>query len=149
MGKYLITYKCGHTKEVQLYGKIEDRIKKLEWMEQHALCSDCNREGMKEKHLQEYKKALQESGSLPILQGSEKQVAWAITIRQKWIDTARKWIEDKGVSYQETLEKILAEYNANREKADTNKERQEPVSHLWRLLTAHIETNAKFFIGNR
>lgn len=149
MAKYDVTYKCGHTETVQLYGKIDDRMKKIEWMEQHAVCSECKRKETEEKHRQEYEKALQQSESLPVLQGSEKQVAWAMTIRQKWIDKARQYLESKGMPYQESLEKLLAGYNADREKWDANEERQQPLSELWLLLTAHIETSAKFFIDNR
>lgn len=124
-------------------------MEKIKWMEQHALCSECKRKELEEKHRQEYEEALQQSATLPELEGSEKQIAWAVTIRQKWIDAAKQYIEGKGMNYQESLNKILAEYHAEPEKCEAHAERREPASHSWRLLAAHIEKSAKFFIDNR
>ena len=40
MAKYTVTRNCGHTEEVQLYGKISERERKIEWMEKGE-CRNC------------------------------------------------------------------------------------------------------------
>ena len=42
MAKYLITYKCGHEVERQLFGKISDRENYISWT-QEQLCPACQR----------------------------------------------------------------------------------------------------------
>lgn len=41
MAKYDITYSCGHTGTVQLYGPGKERDRKIEWYETQADCPDC------------------------------------------------------------------------------------------------------------
>ena len=40
MAKYTVTRNCGHTEQVELYGKMSDRDRKIEWMEKGE-CRDC------------------------------------------------------------------------------------------------------------
>lgn len=76
MAKYTVTYKCGHTAEVQLYGKYADREKKIAWYAT-INCPDCEASEQKEKA---------EASGLPQLTGSEKQIAWATKIRNNALD---------------------------------------------------------------
>lgn len=52
--KYDVTFKCGHEEEVELFGKYEDRRKRIAWYEQECDCSKCRekayRAKMAEKH---------------------------------------------------------------------------------------------------
>lgn len=73
MAHYTVTHTCGHKSEQQLYGKEKDRQSRLEWLAT-VPCLTCKREN-------DRLKAEAASASLPALQGSEKQVAWATTIR--------------------------------------------------------------------
>ena len=41
MAKYDVTFKCGHTGTVELFGKSEERERKLRWYEKNAICPDC------------------------------------------------------------------------------------------------------------
>lgn len=41
MAKYDVTFSCGHTQRIELYGKEVDRRKKIEYFEREGLCSDC------------------------------------------------------------------------------------------------------------
>ena len=41
MGKYDVTYSCGHTGTVNLAGKNTERERQIAWMEQECLCPDC------------------------------------------------------------------------------------------------------------
>lgn len=76
MARYTITYKCGHTAEVQLYGKESERQRKIAWYATID-CPECEAREQKE---------LAEKMALPELTGSEKQIAWAVKIRNKAIE---------------------------------------------------------------
>lgn len=68
--KTTITYACGHEGTVQLYGKSADRDRKKTWLEQNALCPDCQ----KKQRERETQKALAVTANLdlPALTGSRK-----------------------------------------------------------------------------
>lgn len=72
----MVTYKCGHVAEVQLFGKMEDREKKIAWYATID-CPECQAEAKAEEA---------KAAGLPELTGSEKQIAWALSIRQKFVD---------------------------------------------------------------
>ena len=84
MAHYDVGYACGHSQEVELFGKTSARYEKIEWMER-GLCPDCYRAKKQEEREQENERAAKLSESLGFseLEGSEKQIAWATTIRQK------------------------------------------------------------------
>ena len=84
--KYDVTYSCGHTGTVELYGKTSERESKIRWYETTAVCPEC------------YKKQQEEAAEtitkydLPELGGSEKQVAWA----KKLMESAITVLETEG-----------------------------------------------------
>ena len=80
--KYDITYSCGHTGTVELYGKTSERESKIRWYETTAVCPEC------------YKKQQQEAAAETTtkLEGSEKQVAWA----KKLMESAITVLETEG-----------------------------------------------------
>ncbi|MBO4541083.1 MAG: hypothetical protein J5736_03820 [Bacilli bacterium] len=85
MAKYEVTYSCGHSDTVTLFGPHKERDRKLEWMKT-TLCPACYkaeqarlREERNRKNAEEAKNA----GLAPITEGSEKQNGWAETIRAK------------------------------------------------------------------
>lgn len=80
MAKYDITYSCRHNGTVDLVGKHTDREQKIAWYEQTAVCPECYK-------AQQLKAAEAKTASLglPELDGSEKQVAWANTLRLRMI----------------------------------------------------------------
>ncbi len=43
MAKYNVTYSCGHSDTIQLYGPHKERDRKIEYFEQQGTCSDCYR----------------------------------------------------------------------------------------------------------
>ncbi len=89
MARYTITYSCGHTEDKQLFGKIDDRDKYLNWCKEHKLCPECQR-------AEQTRKATEEASALNLaeLTGSEKQIAWAITIRSKVLALIDEFIKD-------------------------------------------------------
>lgn len=74
--KTTITYACGHTEEIVVYGKRADREKKIAWLESQ-LCAECRaREGA----------AQGAAKGWAALEGSPKQIAWAEDIRGETMD---------------------------------------------------------------
>ena len=78
--------RCGKSYRVQMYGKIRDR----EWRKNNwnGICDEC-KEKSKQEAIQKAVTWAKERG-LPELEGTEKQVAWAETIRKKWIETLER-----------------------------------------------------------
>lgn len=88
MAKYTITYKCGHTEEMQLFGKMADRDRKIAWYAEQD-CPECKaaaaRAAAKERGLVE-------------LEGTAKQIVWAEQIRDKFLELSeqiKKQLETK------------------------------------------------------
>ena len=96
--KYDITYTCGHTATIQLYGKTSEREARIEYMERTQLCPDCYRAAANA----EAAEAANQRGLAP-LEGSPKQVAWATTIREKWI----AWAEKSFVQGDQQVEAVV------------------------------------------
>ena len=84
MAHYNVDYNCGHSQEVELFGKTSARYEKIEWMER-GVCPDCYRAEKQQEREQENERAvgLAKSLGFPVLEGSMKQVAWGSSIRQK------------------------------------------------------------------
>jgi DNA-directed RNA polymerase subunit RPC12/RpoP len=88
--------KCGKEVMVELFGKVKDREWKLENVDYY--CDECKAEWKKEQAA----KAATESQDLPALQGSEKQVVWALKIRLERI----KYIEEN-IKQNEECSKVI------------------------------------------
>jgi len=76
MAKYSAKFSCGHTETVELYGPEKDRSRKLAWMA-GKVCSACYKADQSARAAE----AVDAAGELPALKGSDKQIAWATTIR--------------------------------------------------------------------
>ena len=98
MAKYQITHCCGHTRTVNLYGKTSDRNRTIEWLESQP-CPDCKRE---EENAEAAKKA--EAAGRPTLTGSEKQIAWANTLREEVISEISA---ERGTAAERKLRGVL------------------------------------------
>jgi len=78
--KYTIKHACGHTSVVQIYGSARERENKERWLSQQV-CMDCKRRGQQ----LEAQAATREYGLPDLEQGTEKQKAWALSIRAEWL----------------------------------------------------------------
>jgi len=87
MAWYYGTYICGHEGRVQLYGKIKEREWKKE-LEFSKLCPECRQKQFEEERERKNAEAAAKAAEmgLPELEGSEKQIKWAVTLRQELID---------------------------------------------------------------
>ena len=50
MAKYNITYSCGHEGTVQLFGKSEERERKIKYYEEFGLCAECYKKQKQEEN---------------------------------------------------------------------------------------------------
>lgn len=95
MAKYTITYKCGCTKEVELFGKISERENKIEWYKTIE-CPVCK-------------------SSTSDLEGTPKQIAWAIDLKKQLTVRISQLIDrcpaEKG---KKALSEFLSEVEKNK-----------------------------------
>jgi hypothetical protein len=126
-----VEYSCGHSQELQFYGPGRERDAKQEWMER-GICPDCYRAQKEDERRQENERAASIAGTIGFaaLTGSDKQIAWAATIRQKSLEklltqngirdkivgvfnaetSAKWWIDHRGMTPYSILETITKIY---------------------------------------
>ena len=104
--KYEIKYACGHTGTVQLFGKTADRERKVKWLETQ-ICPDCEHAETEKRRAEEAKAAEEkaEEFGLPELEGTPKQVSWALTIRDNIIKRELDTLKRKQRRNSEAAEK--------------------------------------------
>ncbi len=135
--------KCNQCKEeyrVQMYGPIKQREWKIEnW---NGICDECREKNRQAKN--EADALRNKDAGLPDLTGSEKQIAWAETIRADKIteieEQFQKW-EELRQSRPERLEKHLNKYFPNCDPTPTRMEA------AFRLIQRQKES--RFWIDNR
>lgn len=88
MAKYTVNHSCGHDEVVQLVGKHAERDRKLAWLATQD-CSECRKAAFNSANAARAEQVKGSFGSeWPALTGSEKQVAWAETIRASLLPAA-------------------------------------------------------------
>ena len=112
--KYNVKFSCGHTVEMQLYGSTRDRERKIEWYEKQV-CPDCYKKQLAEERAKATVEAAEaaKTNNLPELTGSEKQVAWALTIRQNilsWLGNDRHQDKESKELYNKTIKMTDAKW---------------------------------------
>lgn len=96
MAKYDVECpKCNTSYTVQLYGPGRDREWKLENFD--WTCDDCKEKARQEEN--QKAAAANADAGLPALTGSEKQIAWAETIRKQKISTLEEALTHRGISH--------------------------------------------------
>lgn len=121
MPAYNITYACGHDGTIRLHGPKRTR----EWIaksKESELCPDCYKKHLEEKREFERTIARAEAKEqeLTDLVGTEKQIAWAITIRAKYLSLLDETLQSLHLSneidsviFQEVIESIQNETAAS------------------------------------
>ena len=86
-----ITYACGHTTREQLYGPMAQRERTIE-RALDKLCPECYAAKIEAERAAESAAAAEaaKNAGLPALTGSEKQIAWAESIRAKQVEILLK-----------------------------------------------------------
>lgn len=89
MAKYDIRCsRCGNKYTITLYGPNKDREKRIAYLESCGHCPACEQEARDEQIKSQV--IVDEAAGLPQLQGSDKQVAWALSLRQDFISECDK-----------------------------------------------------------
>lgn len=83
--KYDVTYSCGHTATVELFGKSEDRERKLHWMETEGMCPDCYNAWLHEENDRKAREVLGDITLPQLTAKSDKQLAYAECKRNEYI----------------------------------------------------------------
>ena len=86
--KYDVTFSCGHTATVELFGPGKERERKISWYETHGECPECYKARKQAEREEANARAAREAekNQWPELVGTPKQVAWANAIRKEKID---------------------------------------------------------------
>ncbi len=139
MAKYEGTYSCGHEGTVNIIGPQKDRQWKID---RHfdGLCPECHKKERQREKEEAEKVAAEKTVEmdLPALTGTEKQVAWANTIRIDLIESFMKMIENN--------KNIYMYCNSNDERIPnvTKEELIDLIDYI-----AKEYTSAKFWIDSR
>lgn len=106
MAKQSVTHTCGHTSSVTGYNR-RDADSKADWAEGRP-CSDCARDDARESHRTANEEAAEVNAAagLPALTGSDKQIAWAESVRAGLIAKAETQITEWGERMVMTLATI-------------------------------------------
>lgn len=91
MSWYEGIYSCGHEGRINIIGPTKDRQRKADWYFSNV-CPECYKKYLKEERENKNKEAAEKSAEmeLPKLIGTEKQVAWANSIRIEKINALMK-----------------------------------------------------------
>ena len=103
MAKYEGTYACGHDGVVNVIGKMRDRQRKIDYAFSH-LCPQCAKKEREKQIAEENKNSevLSKEYGFPELAGSEKQVAWANTIRLDFYNEYEDYLTTQEMIENET-----------------------------------------------
>ena len=87
MANYSITYACGHAEDKQLYGKHAARDSYITWAASHGVCSR-----WKSTDAAATLAAVEAEHHLATLSGSDKQIAWARSIRSPQVTAVAAFV---------------------------------------------------------
>lgn len=101
MAKYSGIYSCGHEGVVNIIGRHKDR----EWKKERAfsnMCPDCYKKYLEKQIKEANQKALEKTKEmeLPELEGTEKQIAWANTLRIDFIKKVTDYADEKDLQHK-------------------------------------------------
>lgn len=119
MAKYTITYACGHTAEIQLYGKYDERERKIAYYKTID-CPECQANNIANKAA---------SKGYAELLGSDKQVRWANAIRDAKINEVNEFAS-KVNRNQDILERVIDDLQAETSAAWWIEHRDSTVENL-------------------
>lgn len=150
MAKYLNTYKCGHEVERQLFGKISDRENYISWA-QEQLCPACQRKihhdevACQRKVYHNNVLADAAAKGYPELEGSEKQVAWAMDLRYTFVNDTEDYIKEE-------IEYVIPDVYKNEVARNEQLAQFDKFCTELREVVAYLlanKTSAKYWIDSR
>lgn len=95
MAWYYGKFSCGHDGRVNVIGPHKNRQYIID-MKFSGLCPECYEKWREEEKERKNREAMEAANKmeLPLLHGSKKQIAWAVTLRQNKIEEFEKWREE-------------------------------------------------------
>lgn len=140
MAWYYGTHSCGHEGRVNIIGPHKDRQWKVE---RHFSrnCESCCQEYLEKRHEEENLKALEAAKEmeLPDLTGTDKQITWANTLRQKLMEAFEQITEEEITSISKS-------------RLERDKDLKGITLDDMRVVKNYIlenKTNATYYINNR
>lgn len=108
MAKYDIKFSCGHLETISLIGPHTERQRRIEYYETYCKCEQCSRIEYEKRIQEANERAKQESEKLelPELEGTEKQVDWANTLRMNLITQYYK-LKEKYNKFPDDFENLF------------------------------------------
>lgn len=112
--KYEVKMSCGHVETVELFGKTADRERKIAWLEKNGICEECKK-AEREAADRAAAESAKENGWAE-LKGSEKQIAWAESIRAEKMAEMEKMpaANDQTNAIKEKIMETMAGINESR-----------------------------------
>lgn len=97
--KYDVTFSCGHTETVELFGKSADRERRIEWYKEHGVCTECYKKQQAERQSNANKALKEKFPQLPTITGvSENQVKYAEDLRRGFLNSDKAKEAEKYLS---------------------------------------------------
>ena len=114
MAKYIGVYSCGHEGVVNIIGPHKDR----EWKRERIfsnMCPECYKEYIQKQREEVNKKASEQSEEMELskLEGTEKQIAWANTLRLDFINKVSEYSDEISRVLDNTVVSSFNELSSN------------------------------------
>lgn len=109
MAKYDVTFSCGHSEIMRLFGPAYERERRLDYFARAALCEACRIEARQraKSDATAHAASVAQAEGYPVLLGTEKQIAWAVTLRQEAMRVLTS-LRNRGIeSERERLNRIV------------------------------------------
>lgn len=92
MALYDVKYCCGHTFSTKIYGRADNRKRRIEYLSNYCYCPQCEEKERQQERESEIDAAWEHAVSegLPELSGTEKQVEWALVLRYRFLQYLKK-----------------------------------------------------------
>jgi len=145
MAWYDVDYSCGHSDRIQCYGPTRGRQAQAD--EGRKLCPECYREQRDKRNAEQSAKDADAAkvAQLPTLSGSDKQVAWAETIRARMLNDLAPYAA-KAAVYRSQLPAVAEQIGASA----TDKRLDDVAAWLTgRIAHVRSQASAKWWIDHR
>lgn len=141
MAKYNVMFSCGHEETIQLYGPGKERERKIDYYKNYGLCRNCYKAQRDAEFAKKSEEATEMFGTLPELEGTAKQIAWATSLRQKFANFVYDFIKSHdGLDGKDFMHWMFGTHTEAKFWID-NRYDMESLSFLERNAKKYIEAN--------